>query len=76
MQRRLLDITSVAFDATGPILEKKLEYNEVVHKLFMDFKKALEDPGTYGKIILIWIFRKWDGLIWLRIGRCGLMSTP
>jgi len=32
-----------------------------------------EDPGLDGKIILRWIFRKWDvgvwtGLIWLRIG--------
>jgi hypothetical protein len=36
----------------------------------------LEDPGVDGKIILIWIFRKWDvglqtGLIWLRIGKGG-----
>jgi hypothetical protein len=33
----------------------------------------LEDPGVDGKIILRWIFRKWDvgaraGWIWLRIG--------
>ena len=32
----------------------------------------LEDPGVDGRIILRWIFRKWDvaawtGLIWLRI---------
>jgi hypothetical protein len=31
-----------------------------------------EDPDLDGKIILSWIFRKWDGsftgLIWLRIG--------
>jgi len=36
----------------------------------------LEDPGVDGKIILRWIFRKWDvgawtGLIWLRIGTGG-----
>ena len=33
----------------------------------------LEDPGADGRIILRWIFRKWDvgvwtGLMWLRIG--------
>ena len=34
----------------------------------------MEDPGVDGRIILRWIFRKWDevgawtGLIWLRIG--------
>jgi hypothetical protein len=28
----------------------------------------LENPGVDGRIILRWIFRKWYGLIWLRIG--------
>jgi len=33
----------------------------------------LEDPGVVGRIILRWIFRKWDvwawtGSSWLRIG--------
>ena len=33
----------------------------------------MEDPGVHGRIILRWIFRKWDvgawvGLISLRIG--------
>ena len=36
----------------------------------------LVDPGTDGRIIWRWIFRKWDvgawtGLIWLRIGTGG-----
>jgi hypothetical protein len=36
----------------------------------------LDVPGIDGKIILRWIFRKWDvgawtGLIWLRIGIVG-----
>jgi hypothetical protein len=36
----------------------------------------MEDPGLDGRIILRWIFRKWDvgiwtGLIWLRIGTGG-----
>jgi hypothetical protein len=44
--------------------------------------KTTEDPGVDARIILSWIFRKWDvgawtGSIWLRIGTGdGHFSTP
>jgi len=36
-------------------------------------RSHFEDPGIDGRLILRWIFRKWDvrawiGLMWLRIG--------
>jgi len=39
-------------------------------------RNYLEDPGAYWRIILRWIFRKWDvgvwtGSRWLRIGTGG-----
>jgi hypothetical protein len=39
-------------------------------------KNHMEDPDVDGRIILSWIFRKWDGelwtgLIWLRKGTSG-----
>jgi hypothetical protein len=37
---------------------------------------SLTDPDVDERIILIWIFRKWEGVVgtgwsWLRIGTCG-----
>ena len=39
-------------------------------------RDPLEDPGVDGRIILRWMFRKWDvsawtGLIWHRVGTGG-----
>ena len=53
MRRKLLGIINVDSDATGQlliirifcirqILEKKWEYNQAVHQLFIDFKKAYD----------------------------------
>jgi len=50
MQRKLLEIISVEFDATGTdrtfcirqILETKWEYQEAGHQLFTDIKKAYD----------------------------------
>jgi hypothetical protein len=50
-----------------------------VHRVFMrkpEGKSHSEDPCVDGRIILRWIFRKWDvrawtGSSWLRIGTGG-----
>jgi len=52
MQRKLLGIINVDFNATGHLLiiysafvkyvRKKSEYNETVYKLFIDFRKAYD----------------------------------
>ena len=49
-------------------------YRVLVGKL--EGKRPLGDPGVDGRIILRWIFRKWDvgewaGSSWLRIGTGG-----
>jgi hypothetical protein len=55
--------------------ERRGEYRVLVEK--PEGKRPLGDPGLDGKIILRWIFRKWDlrvwtGSSWLRIGTdCG-----
>ena len=48
MQRKLLGIINVDFDTKGhtfcicQILDTKWEYNEAVHRLFIDFKEAYD----------------------------------
>jgi len=76
MQKKLLGIINVAFDATGRILiiysafakylRKKWEYNEEVHQLFIDFKKASDSVRRevlYKIIIEFGIHRKLVRLI-------------
>jgi len=50
------------------------EYRVLVVK--PDGRRSLGRPYTDGRIILRWIFRKWDvgvctGMIWLKIGTVG-----
>jgi len=50
--------------------------NSGVYRGKPEGKSHLEDPGVDGRMILRWLFREWDvvvwtGLIWLRIGTVG-----
>jgi hypothetical protein len=54
--------------------ERRGVYRVLVGK--SEGKRPLGDPGGEGRIILRWIFRKWDvelwmGSNWLRIGKGG-----
>ena len=57
----------------------RMEEGRGVHKVLVgkpEGKNHLGDPGVDGRIILRWIFRKWDvriwtGSSWLRIGTGG-----
>jgi len=50
-----------------------------VHRVLVrkpEGKRLLGNPDVDGRIILSWIFRKWEGVVgtgwtWLRIGTCG-----
>jgi hypothetical protein len=54
--------------------ERRGVYRVLVGK--SEGKNRWGDPGVDGRIMLEWIFKKWDvgvrtGLGWLRIGICG-----
>ena len=59
--------------AYSTVRERKGVYRVLVGK--SEGKNHLEDPDVDGRIILMWIFRKWEGVetgwSWLRIGTGG-----
>jgi len=76
MQRKLLGIIKVDFNATGQLLiiysafvkylKKKWEYNRAVYQLFIDFKKAYDSvrrEALYNILIECGIPMKLVGLI-------------
>jgi hypothetical protein len=57
--------------ACGTVGERRNAYRVLVGRT--EGKNYLEDTGVDGRVILEWIFKKWDGgtwagLFWLRIG--------
>jgi hypothetical protein len=57
MQKKLLGIISVDFDIQRQLfcinrrLERKWEYNEAVHQLFIDFKKTYDSVRREGGLV-------------------------
>ena len=57
----------------------RMEEGRGVHRVLVgkpEGKRPMGDPDLDGRIILRWIFRKWEGVVgtgwsWLRIGRVG-----
>jgi hypothetical protein len=54
--------------------ERRVAYRVLVGNLRE--RDSLEDPDVDGKVILSWIFRKWNvvprtGSVWIRIGTGG-----
>jgi hypothetical protein len=46
--------------------ERRGVYRVLVGKA--EWKETWGDPGIVGRIILRWIFRKWDVLVWTGLG--------
>jgi hypothetical protein len=55
----------------------KVSRDQELHLVFLDFRhrvlvgkpegtRPLGDPDVDGRIILRWIFRKWEGVVWTR----------
>ena len=72
---RVIKSRRVRWAGHGP----RMEEGRVVHKVLVrkpEGKRPLGDQDVDGRIILRWIFRKWEGVVgtgwsWLRIGTSG-----